>query len=65
VDWESLRGIDHDGCLMSSKCLTKMRNLEHVAAEALIALHAAEFCRDLGLKKDYPEKWCASNSEHC
>jgi hypothetical protein len=42
---------DYKGDVIAAKSLTKLGKLEPVSAEPLEALHAREFCRDLGLMK--------------
>jgi hypothetical protein len=42
---------DHKRDVIATKSLTKLKNFKPVAVEALGALHAAKFCRDLSLRK--------------
>jgi hypothetical protein len=41
---------DWKGNVVAAKSLTKSETLEPIAAKALVALHAAEFCKDLGFR---------------
>jgi hypothetical protein len=49
---------DYNGLVIAARSLTKMGNLEPVAAEALTAFHVAEFSKDLGLQNIILEVTC-------
>lgn len=55
-----------EGHIIVARSLTKTGRLEPVTAEALLAFHAAEFSRDMGLQTIFIQgDGCPTNSECC